>query len=172
MSKEKNTKEKAEKVKEKTAVNTLISTDPMPSVAISGQYIKDLSFENPNAPISLTPQKEAPKIEITLNIEAKGFKDDVYEVTLQATAKATSENNVLFIAELSYAGLFTLSNVSEDQKELVLLIHCPTILFPFARRVLSDVTRDGGFQPLMLEPIDFAALYQQRKDQATPANDA
>ena len=89
----------------------------------------------------------------------------MYEVALKITAKATSESNVLFITELSYAGLFTLNNVNEEQKELVLLIHCPTILFPFARRVLADATRDGGFQPLMLEPIDFAALYQQRKAQ-------
>ena len=139
-----------------------------PAVAISGQYIKDLSFENPNAPASLANQKEAPKIEVSLNIEAKGLQENMYEVALKVTAKATSENNTLFVAELSYAGLFTLNNVTDEQKELVLLIHCPTILFPFARRVLSDATRDGGFQPLMLEPIDFAALYQQRKAQETP----
>jgi preprotein translocase subunit SecB len=139
-----------------------------PAVAISGQYIKDLSFENPNAPASLANQKEAPKIEVSLNIEAKGLQENMYEVALKVTAKATSENNTLFVAELSYAGLFTLNNVTDEQKELVLLIHCPTILFPFARRVLSDATRDGGFQPLMLEPTDFAALYQQRKAQETP----
>ncbi len=138
-----------------------------PAVAISGQYIKDLSFENPNAPASLASQKEAPKIEVSLNIEAKGLQENMYEVALKVTAKASSENNTLFVAELSYAGLFTLNNVTDEQKELVLLIHCPTILFPFARRVLSDATRDGGFQPLMLEPIDFAALYQQRKAQET-----
>lgn len=143
-----------------------------PSVEISGQYVKDLSFESPNAPMSLTQQKDSPKIDISLNIEAKGFKDDVYEVTIQTTAKASmATGDVLFVAELAYSGLFTLSNIPADQKELVLLIHCPTILFPFARRILSDVTRDGGFQPLMLEPIDFAALYQQRKSQETvPAN--
>lgn len=170
MSQTKNTKVQKTDSKKDQLTTTPSSSNSLPSVAISGQYVKDLSFENPNAPVSLTPQKDAPKIEITLNIEAKGFKDDVYEVTLQVTAKASSNENTLFIAELAYAGLFTLSNVSDDQKELVLLIHCPTILFPFARRVLSDVTRDGGFQPLMLEPIDFAALYQQRKDQ--PANNA
>ena len=136
-----------------------------PAVAISGQYIKDLSFENPNAPASLATQKEAPKIEVALNIEAKGIQENMYEVALKITAKATAENNNLFVAELSYAGLFTLNNIEDEQKELILLIHCPTILFPFARRVLADATRDGGFQPLMLEPIDFAALYQQRKAQ-------
>jgi preprotein translocase subunit SecB len=136
------------------------------SVAINGQYVKDLSFENPNAPLSLTQQKSAPKIEVNLNLEAKSMPDNVYEVTLQITAKATAEESSLFVVELAYAGLFTLLNIPDDQKELVLLIHCPSILFPFARRVLSDATRDGGFQPLMLDPIDFSALYQQRKDTA------
>ncbi len=142
----------------------------IPSVAINGQYVKDLSFENPNAPMSLVPPKPAPKIEVNLNLEAKGMPENVYEVTLQITAKATSEENALFVVELAYAGLFTLNNIPEDQKELILLIHCPSILFPFARRVLSDATRDGGFQPLMLDPIDFAALYQQRK--ASPVANA
>ncbi len=128
-----------------------------PSVAINGQYVKDLS---------LTQQKDAPKIEVNLNLEAKALPDNVYEVTLQITAKASVEADNLFVVELAYAGLFTLTNIPEDQKELVLLIHCPSILFPFARRVLSDATRDGGFQPLMLDPIDFSALYQQRKVEA------
>lgn len=135
-----------------------------PSVAINGQYVKDLSFENPNAPMSLVPPKSAPKIEVSLNLEAKALPDNVYEVTLQISAKAVSEENNLFVAEVAYAGLFTLQNIPDDQKELILLIHCPSILFPFARRVLADATRDGGFQPLMLDPIDFAALYQQRKE--------
>ena len=137
------------------------------SVAINGQYVKDLSFENPNAPMSLTQQKSAPKIEVNLNLEAKAMPENVYEVTLQITAKATSEESSLFVVELSYAGLFTLTNIPDDQRELVLLIHCPSILFPFARRVLSDATRDGGFQPLMLDPIDFSALYQQRRTTET-----
>ena len=134
------------------------------SVAINGQYVKDLSFENPNAPFSLTQQASAPKIEVNLNLEAKSLPDNVFEVAMQITAKASVEDNSLFVVELSYAGLFTLINIPEDQKEMILLIHCPSILFPFARRVLSDATRDGGFQPLMLDPIDFAALYQQRKN--------
>ncbi|MEK6733978.1 MAG: protein-export chaperone SecB [Pseudomonadota bacterium] len=135
-----------------------------PSVAINGQYIKDLSFENPNAPMSLTPPKSAPNIEVNLNLEAKAIQTNVYEITLQITTKAKTAETNMFVVELSYAGLFTLTNIPEDQKEMVLLIHCPTILFPFARRVLSDATRDGGFQPLMLDPIDFAALYNQRKN--------
>ncbi len=134
-----------------------------PSVAINAQYVKDLSFENPNAPVSLTQQKESPQIEVALDLEAKTLQDDVYEITLKINANAKTGDSPLFIAELSYSGIFTLTGIDSEQKEMILLIHCPTILFPFARRVLSDITRDGGFQPLMLDPIDFAALYQQRK---------
>lgn len=141
-----------------------------PSVAINAQYVKDLSFENPGAPATLVAQKEAPKIEIALNLEAKAIQADTHEVTLQITATAKASETTLFVVELSYAGLFTLANIPQDQKEMILLIHCPTILFPFARRVLSDATRDGGFQPLMLEPIDFAGLYQQRKAQEAANN--
>jgi preprotein translocase subunit SecB len=133
------------------------------SVAMNGQYVKDLSFENPNAPMSLTQQKSAPKIEIALNLEAQAMPENVYEIVIKITATATAEDSNLFVMELSYAGLFTLNNIPEDQKELVLLIHCPSLLFPFARRIIADTTRDGGFQPLMLDPIDFASLYQQRK---------
>lgn len=136
-----------------------------PSVAINVQYVKDLSFENPGAPATLVAPKEAPQIEIALNLEAKAMQEDTHEVTLQITATAKSGETSLFVAELSYAGLFTLKNVDAAQKEMILLIHCPTILFPFARRVLSDATRDGGFQPLMIEPVDFASLYEQRKSQ-------
>lgn len=149
----------SKEIKQNEAIN---QTSPS-SVAINGQYVKDLSFENPNAPFSLTQQASAPKIEINLDLEAKSLPDNVFEVSMKITAKASVEENSLFVAELSYAGLFTLINIPEDQKEMILLIHCPSILFPFARRVLSDATRDGGFQPLMLDPIDFAALYQQRK---------
>jgi len=143
--------------------------ESLPSVVINGQYVKDLSFENPNAPFSLAQQKVAPKIEVNLNLEASAMPDNVYEVKIQITAKASAEETNLFVVELSYAGLFTLTNIPEDQRELVLLIHCPTILFPFARRILADATRDGGFQPLMLDPVDFAALYQQRKAENIPS---
>ena len=136
-----------------------------PVVAINAQYVKNLSFESPNSPTSLTPQKESPKVDISLDLEAKEIQADSYEISLQISAKTTTGKDVMFVAELTYSGLFTIKNIPEDQKELVLLIHCPTILFPFARRVLADATRDGGFQPLMVDPIDFNALYQQRNKQ-------
>ncbi len=144
----------------------------LPSVAINGHYIKELSFDNVNAPASFAPQKEAPKIEIAINFNSRSLQENLYEVFLSIKAQATSmdEGDVsLFDTKLTYAGLFTINNVDEEQKETILMIHCPTILFPYARRVLSDLTRDGGFQPLMLEHVDFGALHSQRKLQKDAA---
>ena len=141
----------------------------LPSIALNGQYIKELHFDNTNSPAAFAPQKEAPKIEIAINFNNRNLQENLYEVVLlvKAQAKSQDENNLtLFDVKLSYAGLVTLNNVSdEEQKEAILMIHVPTLLFPYARHILSDVTRDGGFQPLMLEPMDFAGLHQQRKAQ-------
>ena len=140
----------------------------LPSVAINGHYIKQLSFDNVNAPASFAPQKEAPKIEIAINFNNRSLPDNLYEVLLSIKVQATSMDEgslALFDVKLLYTGLFTVSNVDEEQKEAILMIHCPTILFPYARRVLSDLTRDGGFQPIMLDHMDFVALYTQRKAQ-------
>jgi preprotein translocase subunit SecB len=132
-------------------------------IAINAQYVKDLSFESPNSPGSLVPKSSPPKIDISLNLEAKEIHEDNYEVAIQITTKALVEDQTIFVLELSYAGLFTVKNFTDEQKELVLLIHCPTIIFPFARRIVADVTRDGGFQPLLIDPVDFNQLYRQRK---------
>ena len=133
-------------------------------ITINGQYVKDLSFESPNAPASLIPKDTPPKIEISLNLEATEVQKDNYEVRVEVVAQAKHEDTDIFVLELSYAGLFTIKNFSDEQKELVLLIHCPTLLFPYARRIISDVTRDGGFQPLLVDPVDFNQLYQKRKE--------
>lgn len=147
--------------------------DSLPSIALNGQYIKELHFDNINSTTSFIPQKEAPKIEIAINFNSRNLQEDIYEVVLviKAQVKSQDENNItLFDVKLAYSGLVTLNNVTdEEQKEAVLMIHVPTLLFPYARRVLSDVTRDGGFQPLMLEPMDFASLHQQRKAQKESA---
>ena len=134
-----------------------------PIVKLNAQYLKDFSFESPSSPASLVPQKEAPKIEVSLNLEAKEDTKDNFEVIIHITCTAKSETMSIFTIEAKYAGLFTIQNLAPEQKEQVLLIHCPTILVPFARRIIADGTRDGGFQPLMIDPIDFAFLYQQRK---------
>ena len=135
-----------------------------PIVTLNAQYLKDFSFESPSAPASLVPQKEAPKIEVSLNLEAKEDSVDNFEVVIQITCSAKTDAMHIFTIEAKYAGLFTIQNLPAEHKEQVLLIHCPTILFPFARRIIADGTRDGGFQPLMIDPIDFAYLYQQRKE--------
>lgn len=131
-------------------------------IQIHAQYVKDLSFENPRAPASLQPQSEQPRIEVNVDVQAaKVSENQVYEVTLRVTASGTSTGEQLFLAELTYGGLFTLQGVPEDSLHPVLLIECPRILFPFARAIIADVTRDGGFPPLLVQPVDFAAMYRQ-----------
>lgn len=130
---------------------------------VKGQYIKDLSFENPNAPGSLLAANEKPAIDINVDLRAQKLQDDIYEMTLHMSARATTQGSTMFLIELAYAGIFQLSGIPQDRVEPVLLVDCPFVLFPFARRVIADVTRDGGFPPLMLDPIDFHALYVQNR---------
>lgn len=149
-------------------MNKKLSENLSPSVAVNGHYIKELHFDNIKAPASFKPQEKAPKIEIAINFNHHNVQDNIYEVVLLIKATAQSmdvEDMTLFDIKLAYAGLFTVNNVDEDQKEAILMIHCPTLLFPYARRVVSDITRDSGFQPLSLEHLDFASLHQQRKAQ-------
>lgn len=140
-----------------------------PSFAIRGQYVKDLSFENPYAPQSLISMAEKPAIEVNVDIKAQKLQDDIFEMTLHIATRATADAKSIFLVDLAYAGIFHLSNIPEENIEQVLLIDCPFLLFPYARRVISDVTRDGGFPPLMLEPIDFHSLYLQGRAQNQPA---
>ena len=133
-----------------------------PPLMINGQYVKDLSFEAPNAPeIFNLMQGEVPAIQVDIDVEAEPKGDNLFEVALTVRAEAKLKDELAYLCEIEYAGLFTL-NVPEDHLGPVLLIECPLIVFPFLRRIISDVTGDGGFAPLMLAPIDFAALYQQR----------
>jgi preprotein translocase subunit SecB len=136
-----------------------------PSLRIIGQYLKDLSFENPNAPQSLTPQSNQPDINISVNVNANNIGPNDFEVELQLEAKATGDGKTLFATEVLYAGIFKLENFPQNVLHAAVLIECPRLLFPFARQILADATRNGGFPPLMLDPIDFAAMYQQRMRQ-------
>lgn len=139
-------------------------------VGILAQYVKDLSFENPNAPSSLQKLAEAkPSIDVAINVNARQIGEDVYEVDLKINATAKHDQESAFIVELLYAGLFGAKNLPQESLQPFLLIECPRLLFPFARRVISDATRDGGFPPLMLEPIDFANLYVQHLEQQNNA---
>ena len=138
-------------------------------IAVNAQYIKDLSFENPSAPASLVnASKTPPMLDVTVDIKVQKLKDDTFEVSLILQSTAKSDDQTLFVAELNYASVFTVQ-VPENELEPVLMIYCPSVMFPFARRILADATRDGGFPPLMLDPIDFSRLYRQHK-QATNDN--
>lgn len=139
--------------------------DTMPVAGVISQYVKDLSFENPNSPGIYQAQTQ-PAIDVQFNIGSGKVSDDVYEVVLKIEVRAQAEDKVAFLVDLSYAGLFGLRNVPEDQLDPFLLGEAPRVLFPFARRVLADAVRDGGFPPLMLEPIDFAGIYMQQRAQA------
>lgn len=134
--------------------------DLAPQAGILAQYVKDLSFENPHAPSSLQMQGQ-PKIDINVNVNARSGGQDMYEVELkiEASARAQDSEQVAFQVELLYAGLFRLAGAPQEAIEPFLIVEAPRILFPFARRVIADCTRDGGFPPLMLEPIDFGGLY-------------
>jgi preprotein translocase subunit SecB len=140
-----------------------------PSLKILGQYLKDLSFENPNAPGSLAPQQKQPDINIAVNVNARNLAPTDYEVELHLDAKATNDGKTIFAAELLYAGIFRLENFPQNILHAAVLIECPRMLFPFARQILSEATRNGGFPPLMLDPIDFANMYQQRMRQQAEA---
>jgi preprotein translocase subunit SecB len=125
------------------------------------QYIKDLSFESPGAPEAFQAPPQNPQLQVTVNVTGIGRPDETYEVTLNIDVHAKSDTGVIYNAELLYGALFRLRNIPQHLLQPVLFIDCPTILFPFVRRILADVTRDGGYPPLMLDPIDFARLYQQ-----------
>jgi preprotein translocase subunit SecB len=132
-------------------------------IQVLAQYVKDLSFENPAAPMSLQSQK--PALEVGVDVQARGMGVDQYEVQIRVRADAKAASQTVFVCEVVYAGVFMLRNISQENIQPVLLIECPRQLFPFARRVVADVTRDGGFPPLMLDPIDFLTLYRAQMAQ-------
>jgi len=136
-----------------------------PGIRILAQFIRDLSFENPRAPESLRAGAAQPQIDLGVEMNARGREDGLYEVDLKLSATAQREDGALFVVELLYGGLFQISGVAAEDMEPVLLIECPRYLFPFARRVIADVSSEGGFPPFLLDPIDFAGVYASRKSQ-------
>ena len=134
-----------------------------PQIGIQSQYVKDLSFENPGAPGSLVAGANAPDIQVNVEVQARPLQNDSYEVALHITASGKNGQTTLFMLDLTYAAVCRVLGVPKESLQPVLLVECPRMLFPFARRVLSDATRDGGFPPLMLNPIDFTALYRQQQ---------
>lgn len=138
-------------------------SNSLPHIAINAQYIKDLSFENPGAPSSLSSMSRNPSIDLALDLNIVGLpEEDFFEVEISIEAKATFEQKTLFIIDLKYAGVFNLINIPEEQKEVLLAVQCPAMIFPFARRIIADITHEGGFQPLMIDPIDFGILYHKK----------
>lgn len=129
---------------------------------VLAQYVKDLSFESPGAPQTLQGPGENPQLQIGVNVNAGPRGEDIYETVVHLEAHAKSDAGVIYNIELDYAGLFRIKNVPENMLQPILFVDCPTLLFPFLRRVVADIARDGGFPPLMLDPIDFFAMFQQR----------
>lgn len=138
--------------------------DTLPQVGVIAQYVKDMSFENPNAPAVYQWQSQ-PQMDVQFNIGTNNVGEGVHEVVLKIDITAQADEGVAFQLELMYAGLFALRNVPEEQLQPFLLAEAPRILFPFARRIIGDATLDAGFPPLLLDPIDFAGLYMQRAAQ-------
>ena len=136
--------------------------DSAPSLNALAQYAKDFSFENPNAPRSLQPQQQQPQIGIQVNVNAKQMAESDFEVDLTLEGDAKIGSDVLFAFELTYSGVFRVRNIPQDQLHPVVMIECPRLLFPFARQMVADAVRNGGFPPLYIDPIDFVGLYRQK----------
>jgi preprotein translocase subunit SecB len=134
-----------------------------PGIRILAQFVRDFSFENPRAPDALRAAAVQPQIDLGVEMNARGRDDGLYEVDLKLSARAAREDGPLFVVELLYGGVFQIGGVSPEDIEPVLLIECPRYLFPFARRIIADITSEGGFPPFLLDPIDFAGVYAARK---------
>ena len=150
---------------------------PDATLSVLAQYIKDLSFENPGAPHSLGQREKAPDININVNVNANPLSETDFDVLLTLDAEARDGDKVVFKAELVYGGVFRIAGFPQEHMLPLLFIECPRLLFPFARQIVADATRNGGFPPLMIDPIDFAQMFaqrmtaeQQRQQQGGPAN--
>ncbi len=151
---------------EKQRINTEM---PVMPVSVHAQYVKDFSFENPNTPASLRPSGAKPEMDVNLVIDAMKIEEegnpDLYETTITLTVKSTREGKVLFISEIAYSALVTVRNVTQQQAHAILYVEVPQMLFPFARQVIANAVTAGGFPPLLLNPIDFRAMYQANRAQ-------
>ena len=160
------------------------AAQPVPPLVVNIQYVKDLSFEVPNAPAIYTQLRAAPRVDINLDVQARRVTEgqNAFEVTLSIRAEASEAQPAgnggapaaagarVFLVEMAYSGVFTLTGLPDNTIEPVLLVECPRMLFPFARNILADITREGGFPPVLLQPIDFVSLWQQRRAQIAGAD--
>jgi preprotein translocase subunit SecB len=138
---------------------------PQVQVHVAGQYIKDLSFESPNVGRMMGEPGEQPTLRVEVHVNATKMADRMFESAIQFKAEATAKAGVIYDLELVYAGMFEVTNMPEQALEPFLLINCPMLLFPFLRRLVADLTREGGFPPLLLDPMDFAGLYMRRQQE-------
>lgn len=139
-----------------------------PQLNVLAQYIKDFSFENPNAPRSLAPTQQQPEIGIQINVNATPLAENEFEVILHLEGKAENAGTLLFSFDLTFAGAFRIQNVPQESLHPVIMIECPRLLFPFAREIIAVAVRNGGFPPLLLDPVDFVTLYRQKMAAAQP----
>ena len=142
--------------------------EQLPQINVLAQYVKDLSFENPNAPRSLQPSQQ-PSINLQINVNSKSLSDTDFEIELMVEGKADAAGTVLFTFELVYAGIFRMTGVPQDAVQAIVMIECPRLLFPYAREIVSSAVRNGGFPPLMIDPVDFVSLYRQKMAQSQQA---
>ena len=142
------------------------ATEQQPPITVNGQYIKDLSFENPN-PLKTLISSDRPQGELQVNVSGRAIGPNSFEVVLQIRSESKVEGLTAFLVELDYAGIFTLNGVPQEHIHPVLMIEAPRLLFPFARQIIANVTREGGFMPMLLPPIDFLALYHQQASQTS-----
>jgi preprotein translocase subunit SecB len=145
-------------------LNPVPDNSQAPQVNVVGQYIKDLSFECPDATRFFRGPGKNPNLQINFNVQVRNLQQDAYEVALSLEGEAKSDEGVLYNIELIYAGAFVLRNLPQEAIQPVLFIECPALLFPFVRRLVADLSREGGFPPLLLDPIDFAGLYRRRSE--------
>lgn len=138
-------------------------------LVVHAQYVKDFSFENPNAPKVLTENLGQPDVEITVSVGAKLISENQYEVVLNLGAKAVFAETPMFLVDLTYAGLVSPQGVTGDDINPLVMIEAPRLLFPFARALISDATRDGGFMPLNIQPVDFVAVYKHNLERQAAA---
>ena len=151
-----------------TTTNGGPSAEMQQQLSVVAQYIKDFSFENPNAPQSLAAGSEPPQIGIQINVNASPLSDTDIEVALKLDGKAESAGDLMFHFELEFAGVFRIRNVPQESLNAIVLIECPRLLFPFAREIIATAVRNGGFPPLLLDPVDFVGLYRQKMAQLQP----
>jgi preprotein translocase subunit SecB len=142
-----------------------------PEIRVTAQFIRDLSFESPNVLKLIDGPGTNPNLQLEVNVNARNVKEGLFESVIELKAEANSKEGIIYDLEIIYGGLFAISNIREEALEPFLLVNCPALLFPFLRRLVADVTREGGFPPLFLDPIDFASLYLKRKQSESPNAD-